>query len=72
MLEAPSPVVFPEQSLPLRFNHQKHVKQLGMSCTTCHSVARTSQKSADSLLPPATRCDGSFSGRIRLISAPMR
>ncbi|HVY25244.1 MAG TPA: cytochrome c3 family protein [Polyangiaceae bacterium] len=57
-LEAPSPVVFPEQSLPLRFNHKKHVRQLGMSCTTCHLLAKTSQKSADSLLPPATRCDG--------------
>lgn len=54
----PSPVVFPEQVLPLRFNHQKHVKQLGMGCPACHGAARTSQNSADSLLPPATRCDG--------------
>lgn len=56
--EGPSPVIFPEQALPLRFNHQKHVKQLGMGCGTCHAAARTSQNSADSLLPPATRCDG--------------
>jgi len=56
--QGPSPVVFPEQALPLRFNHQKHVKQLGMGCGTCHGAARTSQKAADSLLPPATRCDG--------------
>ncbi len=56
--DGPSPVVFPEQSLPLRFNHQKHVQGLGVSCTTCHANAKTSQKSADSLLPPATRCDG--------------
>jgi hypothetical protein len=56
--EGPSPVVFPEQALPLRFNHQKHVKQLGIGCTTCHGAAKTSQKAADSLLPPATRCDG--------------
>lgn len=56
--DGPSPVVFPEQALPLRFNHQKHVQGLGVSCTTCHPGAKTSQKSADSLLPPATRCDG--------------
>jgi hypothetical protein len=53
----PSPVIFPEQTLPLRFNHRKHVKQLGVACTTCHAAANTSSNSADSLLPPATRCD---------------
>ncbi|RYZ01881.1 MAG: cytochrome c family protein [Myxococcales bacterium] len=56
--DGPSPVVFPEQTLPLRFNHQKHVQGLGVSCTTCHAGAKTSQKAADLLLPPATRCDG--------------
>lgn len=55
--EGPSPVIFPEQSMPLRFNHKKHVKQLGISCTTCHDAAKTSKNAADSLLPPATRCD---------------
>jgi Class III cytochrome C family len=54
----PSPVIFPEQSLPLRFNHQKHVKGLGVACFTCHPGATTSQKSSDVLLPPPTRCDG--------------
>jgi hypothetical protein len=53
----PSPVIFPAQSLPLRFNHRKHVKDLGMTCTTCHDAPR-SRSSADNLLPPATRCDG--------------
>ena len=56
--EGPSPVIFPEQSMPLRFNHKRHVKELGMACTTCHDAAKTSRKAADSLLPPATRCDG--------------
>jgi hypothetical protein len=65
----PSPVVFPEQRLPLRFNHQKHVKQLGVGCTTCHAGAKTSQKSADSLLPPATRCDGCHGTNHRRLSA---
>ena len=67
--EGPSPVVFPEQSLPLRFNHQKHVKQLGMTCTTCHGAARTSRKSTDSLLPPATRCDGCHGTNHRNLAA---
>jgi hypothetical protein len=67
--DGPSPVVFPEQRLPLRFDHQKHVKQLGVGCATCHGAAKTSQKSADSLLPPATRCDGCHGTNHRNLSA---
>jgi len=66
--EGPSLVVFPEQSMPLRFNHQKHVKQLGVGCATCHGAAKTSQKSSDSLLPPATRCDGCHGTNHRKLS----
>lgn len=65
----PSPVVFPEQSMPLRFNHQKHVKALGMRCVTCHRGALTSQKSADSLLPEATLCDGCHGTNHRNLAA---
>jgi len=54
----PSPIVFPEQKLTIRFNHKKHVKELKLSCTTCHTRAKTSNHSADSMLPEATRCDG--------------
>jgi hypothetical protein len=54
----PSRAIFPPQILGIRFNHQRHVLELGMSCTTCHEKARTSRNAADSLLPPATRCDG--------------
>jgi hypothetical protein len=53
----PSPVVFPPQNIPINFDHEKHVKGLGVPCTACHDAAKTSQKSSDSLLPPATRCD---------------
>lgn len=67
--DGPSPVVFPEQAMPLRFNHQKHVKQLGMSCATCHGTAKTSQQASDSLLPPATRCDGCHGTNHRNLSA---
>jgi hypothetical protein len=67
--DGPSPVIFPEQALPLRFNHNKHVKELGVGCVTCHATARTSEKSADSLLPPATRCDGCHGTNHRNLSA---
>jgi hypothetical protein len=65
----PSPVIFPEQALPLRFNHKKHVKQLGVACLTCHADAKTSTNSADSLLPPATRCDACHGTNHRNLSA---
>jgi hypothetical protein len=65
----PSPVIFPEQATPLRFNHKKHVKGLGISCTTCHSSAKTSQQAADSLLPAATRCDACHGTNHRQLSA---
>jgi hypothetical protein len=54
----PSPVIFPAQELTIRFNHQRHVKELGMTCATCHEKARTSHAAADSLLPQGMRCDG--------------
>jgi hypothetical protein len=53
----PSPVIYPAQSLGIRFNHRLHMG-LGATCTTCHERAKTSRRSADSLLPPGTRCDG--------------
>jgi hypothetical protein len=53
----PSPVIFPEQELTIRFNHTRHVKELGLTCTTCHEKTRTSHSAAESMLPKATRCD---------------
>ncbi len=67
--DGPSPVVFPEQALPLRFNHQKHVKGLGVACFTCHPGATTSQNSADVLLPRPTLCDGCHGTNHRELSA---
>jgi Cytochrome c7 and related cytochrome c len=54
----PSPVIFPAQKLTIRFNHRKHVRELGLSCTTCHDKAKTSRSSRDSLIPTPIRCDG--------------
>ncbi|MFO0566202.1 MAG: cytochrome c3 family protein [Polyangiaceae bacterium] len=53
----PSPVIFPPEQLTIRMNHRKHVKELGLTCTTCHDRVKTSTKSSDSLLPKPTRCD---------------
>lgn len=65
----PSPVIFPPQQLTIRFNHKKHVKQLGLNCTSCHDRAKRSRKSSDSLLPPATRCDACHMTDHRNLSA---
>ena len=52
----PSPVIFPPQSIGIRFDHARHVA-LGATCATCHDKAKTSRASVDSLLPAGTRCD---------------
>ena len=54
----PSPAIFPAQDLTIRFNHRRHVQDLGLKCTACHGRARTSHRATDSLLPTATQCDG--------------
>lgn len=53
----PSPVVFPPQRIPIRMTHDRHVKELGLDCTDCHTLAISSQSSRDNLLPPGTTCD---------------
>jgi hypothetical protein len=53
----PSPVIFPPQSIGVRFDHARHMA-LGTTCATCHDKAKTSRTSADTLLPAGTRCDG--------------
>src|SRR6185436_19425814 len=55
----PSDEIFPPQTLTIRFNHKKHVKQLQQSCKVCHAGAFTSDAAADRLLPkPTATCDG--------------
>ncbi|NUP10079.1 MAG: cytochrome c family protein [Polyangiaceae bacterium] len=54
----PSDEIFPPQSITIRFNHKKHVKDLKLSCKSCHTAAYGSLQSSDSLLPrPAETCD---------------
>jgi hypothetical protein len=54
----PSDEIFPPQSLPLRFDHKKHVQGLRVRCTSCHAAAITSDAASDRLLPAGTTCDG--------------
>ncbi len=54
----PSDKIFPPQSLTIRFNHKKHVKDLKLSCKSCHAAAYGSELSSDTLLPkPEASCD---------------
>ena len=52
----PSEEVFPPQTITIRFNHKKHVKELKQECSSCHDAA-TSDKVSDRLMPKATKCD---------------
>lgn len=54
----PSRVVYPPQQLTIRFNHKKHMGELGMACTDCHADAKTSTKADDRMMPKPSLCDG--------------
>ncbi len=48
--------VYPRQELPLRFSHELHLGEVGMSCTDCHDVEK-SGRSADLNLPKEATCE---------------
>ncbi len=50
-----SPVVYPEQRLPLTFSHRTHLAR-GATCAMCHPNATTSQSAVDNLIPTETAC----------------
>lgn len=50
-----SPVVYPEQRLPLVFSHAKHAAR-GTTCVACHAAAATSRSAVDDLLPTEADC----------------
>jgi hypothetical protein len=56
-LAAPSPLIFPVQSIPLRFDHARHLK-MGPRCETCHISASSSTSVGDNLIPPEAACRG--------------
>ncbi|RMG99118.1 MAG: hypothetical protein D6705_04140 [Deltaproteobacteria bacterium] len=53
---ADSPV-YPRQTIPLRFDHDRHVRGVGLACVRCHRKAPTSRTPADDLLPSGRICD---------------
>ncbi len=54
----PSDVVFPQQQIPIRFNHAKHMtKEVGAGCKTCHGGAYKSKSVSDRLTPSGEQCD---------------
>ena len=55
----PSDEIFPPQQITIRFNHRKHVKEIGgkQTCKDCHAAAYTSLDADDSLFPKPAKCD---------------
>jgi len=48
--------VYPEQSIPLRFNHGEHLG-LGLRCLDCHESVGKSRQVADNNFPRGETCD---------------
>ena len=53
----PSPLIYPGESLPIRFDHAQHAR-LGATCEGCHTTAASSTTAADNLIPPEAACRG--------------
>lgn len=53
---APSHVIFPTQSIPMRFDHSQHLRLTGVTCERCHTAATTSENSSDRLVPTENSC----------------
>lgn len=48
--------VYPEQQIPLRFNHGQHLS-LGLDCAKCHGDVAASKRSRDFNFPTGAVCD---------------
>ncbi len=54
-LGPPSPLIYPAQQIPLRFDHLRHLA-LGAKCEACHAAATSSTSPSDALVPPEATC----------------
>ena len=52
----PSPLIYPRQSIPLRFDHAAHLAHGDTTCEGCHAAASTSTAAADDLMPGEGAC----------------
>jgi len=52
---APSPLIFPAETIPIAFDHAQHAR-LGATCEGCHQTASASTSAADDLIPPEAAC----------------
>lgn len=52
----PSPAVYPEQRIPIRYSHRVHIQKEGMRCLDCHGAVSDSWKTSDLNLPKEARC----------------
>ena len=50
----PSELIFPDQQIPLRFSHAKHVELV--ACTDCHATVNQSLRAKDRNLPKEAVC----------------
>lgn len=53
----PSRTIFPPETLPIRFDHRKHMALPNVSCVSCHPGGKSSRVASDRLLPSPARCD---------------
>jgi hypothetical protein len=51
----PSPLIYPGQQIPLRFDHARHLA-LGARCDTCHVTAPNSTSANEVLIPAEAAC----------------
>jgi hypothetical protein len=53
----PSPLIYPAETIPLRFDHAAHAR-LGATCEGCHVAAAGSTVAGDNLIPGESACRG--------------
>ncbi len=51
----PSPLIYPAETIPIRFDHAAHAR-LGATCEGCHTAAVRSTVAADNLIPGEAAC----------------
>jgi hypothetical protein len=51
-----SHAIFPTQTLPVHFDHGRHLRIAGVTCVRCHTGAATSEQARDRLVPGEATC----------------